>query len=185
MTLSVLASLSIFLLVAAWSDLRHQRIPNILVFPGTLLALLAHVTLPAGDGFLSSLPGAQGIAGSLAGLACALLVWLPFYLIRAVRAGDVKLLAMVGAFLGPREIWWALFFTAIAGGLLAIVVAIRRAVLGRLWQNLRQIFWNFFLAFHRMPGQPVTSAAQLPYGVAIATGSIASVIYRARLFDLL
>lgn len=187
--LSVLVILAAFLSAAAWSDLRYQRIPNPLVFPGALLALVLHTVLPAGNGFLSDLPGGLGFLGALKGLALGLLAWLPFYLLGAMRAGDVKLLAMVGAFLGPTEIWWALFFTLLAGGALAFIVALRSAAVGAVLRNLRLMFMGLLYAIgtgksRAESGHDFVSAARLPYGVAIATGSIASVLYRGRLFNM-
>lgn len=192
MALAVVAMLSALLLAAAWIDLRRQRIPNWLVLSGVLLALLLHTLLPAGDGFLSGLPGGLGLTGSLEGLVCGLLAFLPLYWLRAMGAGDVKLLAMVGAFLGPLDIGWALLSTLLAGGVLAIVVALYRGVLGSVLHNLRLIYWDALFAIATrsqmnkvVPEAAFVSAARLPYGVAIAAGSIAWVIYRARLFGLL
>lgn len=191
MALAVLSALSALLLVAAWTDLRRQRIPNWLVLAGTLFALLLHTLLPAGDGFLSSLPGGLGFSGSLGGLACGLLAFLPLYALRAMGAGDIKLLAMIGAYLGPLDIWWALLFTLLAGGALSIGVALQRGVLGSVLHNLRLVAWDALFAIATrsskkkdVPGPVFVSAARLPYGVAIAAGSIAWVIYRARLFSL-
>lgn len=189
MALGALAILGILLLVAAWTDLRRQRIPNVLILTGTLLALLLHTLLPAGDGFLSALPGGLGLMGPLKGFSFALLALLPFYVLRAMGAGDVKLLAMVGAFLGPVDVWWAVFFTLLAGGALTLAVALYRGVLGSMLQNLRLMFWSFIFAIGSkdiaLSAPAFVSASPLPYGVAIATGTIASVIYRARLFELL
>jgi prepilin peptidase CpaA len=192
MALGVLTILAVLLLVAAWIDLRQQRVPNSLVFSGALLALLLHAALPNGDGFLSSLPGGLGLAGSLTGLACGLLAFLPFYWLRAMGAGDVKLVAMVGAFLGPVDIWPALFFTLIAGGVLVVAVALHRGVLTRVLENLKLILFDLFFALsmrsNPRPGQSrqaFISAAPLPYAVAIAAGSITAGVYRAGLAGLL
>jgi prepilin peptidase CpaA len=191
MALSVLAILTALLVAAASSDLRHQRIPNRLVLSGAALALILHAALPAGDGFLATLPGALGLAGAVKGLLFGLLAFLPLYFLRAMGAGDVKLLAMVGAFLGPVDIWWALFFTFMAGGVLAIAVAVQRAVLGAVMENLRALFMDFIFtvstgsknSFSSAPA--AVSAGPLPYGVAIAAGTIGAVIYRAHLAGLL
>lgn len=190
----VFAVLSVLLLVAAWTDLRSRRIPNALVLSGSVFALLAHTLLPVGNGFLSDLPGGLGFLAALKGFVFGLLALLPLYWFRAMGAGDVKLLAMVGAFVGPAEIWWALLFTLLAGGVLAIAVALQRGVLGKVLQNLRFICWDAFFAIstgqsigsgsNDSSGNAFNSAATLPYGVAIAVGCILSVIYRAGLLGL-
>jgi prepilin peptidase CpaA len=189
----VLAILGAFLLAAAWIDLRRQCIPNRLVFAGTALALLLHTLLPVGDGFLSALPGGLGLIGSLKGLLFGLLAFLPLYALRTMAAGDVKLVAMVGAFLGPVDIWFALLCTLLAGGVLVIVVGLYRGVLGKVWSNLRLMFWNAVFTFntpglrtHTEGSGPLfISAATLPYGVSIALGCIASVLYRAQQVGLI
>jgi prepilin peptidase CpaA len=185
------AILSVLLLAAAWSDLRRQCIPNRLVFTGALLALLMHTLLPAGDGFLSLLPGGLGFAGSLKGLVFGLLAFLPLYALRAMGAGDVKLFAMVGAFLGPVEVWSAFFFTLLAGGILALGVALHRALLGSVLSNLKYMFSTFIFSIRGvnhskdelLPDGSAVSVASLPYGVAIAAGSIVSLTYRAGLSE--
>jgi prepilin peptidase CpaA len=134
--------LLLLLLGAAWSDAQSRRIPNRLVFGGALLAVALHLALPAGAGFMSLLPGGLGLLGALEGLLIGLGVFFPLYLLRAMGAGDVKLMAMVGAFLGPAQIWGALLGVALIGGVLAIVVALMEGVLWRMLQNVRSILYG-------------------------------------------
>lgn len=189
MAFSVLAVLTAFLLAAGWCDMRRHRIPNSLVFSGALLALLLHAALPAGDGFLAEQPGGLGLWGALQGMAFGLLALLPLYWLRAMGAGDVKLLAMTGAFLGPVQIWGALLATLFAGGAIAVFVALRHGVLRKTLRNLRVMLWMFALRAGGMgaaaPQAAAGTAAKLPYGVAIAAGSIAYLILHMRLSDLL
>jgi len=188
MALCVLAVLGALVLVAAWSDLRRQRIPNMLVVSGMLLALLLHGVLPGGYGFLSGVPGGLGFLGSLNGLVFGLFALLPFYVLRVMGAGDVKLLAMVGAFVGPSDIWWTLLWTAIAGGALSVVLAVQRGLLLSVMRNLRLMFRSlvFTAASSKVEGadRALVTASPVPYGVAIAVGSIGWGIYRAQLFGL-
>lgn len=189
MALSVLAVLAAFLLAAGWCDMRRQRIPNTLVFSGAFVAVLLHTALPAGEGFLAALPGGLGFLGALAGLACGLLALLPLYLLRTMGAGDVKLLAMIGAFLGPVQIWGAMLATVLAGGVLALFVALRHGVLRRVLENLRLMLWVLMLRVGGMgavlPEMSPDTAAKLPYGVAIACGGIAYLLFHARQSGLL
>ena len=98
--------------IAAAIDLRTRRVPNALT-----LALAA------------SGAGRVGVVAALAGGLVGLLLMLPGHLFGATGAGDVKLLAAAGTLLGPGAVVAAFVATAIAGGLLALAVAVRR---GRL-----------------------------------------------------
>ena len=82
----------VYVTMAALIDLRTQRIPNALSATAALLGLIAQV----------SLNGAPGLLSALAGAAIGLGMFLPFYLLRAVGAGDVKAMATVGIFLGAQ-----------------------------------------------------------------------------------
>ena len=104
-------------------DLWTRRVPN------PLTALLA------ASGVLLAAYGVSGITvgASLAGLLIGLALMLPGYLIGATGAGDVKLFAAVGAFIGPSPIAFAFLYTALAGGVMAIVISLWRR---RLRQTL-------------------------------------------------
>jgi len=97
-------------------DLWTRRVPN----PLTLGIAGCGVALAAGH--FSSLSVGHALAGSVIGL----LLMLPGHVIGKTGAGDVKLFAALGTLLGPTHIVVAFLYTAIAGGLLAIVVAVGR-----------------------------------------------------------
>ena len=166
--------LLLLLLAGAWSDIRSRRIPNVLIFPGALVGVLLHAVLPQEMGGL-------GVLGSLAGLGTGLALLLPLYLLRVMGAGDVKLMAMTGAFLGAQATAGALLCVLLAGGVLALGAALYRGKLEVLWRNLNVMLLGA-LAGGSMTGLPMSgnngedaggSAGTLPYGVAIATGTMA------------
>ena len=97
-------------------DLRTRRVPNPLT-----MGLAATGVLFAAFGF-----GPISLGASLAGLALGLAVMLPGHLIGATGAGDVKLFAAAGAFIGPGHIIGAFLYTALAGGGIAIIVSLLR-----------------------------------------------------------
>jgi prepilin peptidase CpaA len=166
-----LASLAFLLVVAAVTDLRSQRIPNWLVAAGVINA--TGWTLVPG----TTLDFTQ----FLEGLAVGLLVFLPLYGMRAVAAGDVKLMAMVGAYLGMRGEIGAILFTVLAGGVLAISIAARTGVLRQMFRNIGGVLRGSIagLACGTLPSAEVGApAARMPYGVAIAVGTIAFLIWQ-------
>lgn len=106
---------------AAVVDIRHRRIPNVVCVATAIAGLtLAMVGL-------SSIT----VASALAGLAFGFLMMLPGHVFGATGAGDVKLFAAAGTLLGSGRIVTAFLFVAIAGGILAVAIAIRRGRFGR------------------------------------------------------
>jgi prepilin peptidase CpaA len=158
--------LAVLLGLAVRQDVASHRIPNAIVAFGTAVALFLHTLLPAGIGFTSA----------LAGLGIGLAAFLPLYLLRAMGAGDVKLMAMVGAFLGPLDAFVAVLFTLLAGGLLALGYAIKARVLGQLVYNLRVILYTALAGAKFDPR--ADSAARIPYSVAIACGTGAWLLWK-------
>ena len=178
---TALGGLTLWLLIAAWCDVRTRRIPNWLVFSGMLVGLTLNILLPSGFGFASALPGGLGWQGSLIGLAAGLFLMLPFYLMRAMGAGDVKLMAMVGAFLGLKLVLGAIVFTFVAGGLMAIAVAVRSRAVGEVLRNVRMLLYMGTVKLHlgqapNTQDAPV-SGIRMPYGVAIAVGTLAYLMW--------
>lgn len=174
--LIAVSPLFVLVLGALWSDIKSHRIPNRLVFCGAGLGLLLNSVLPEGYGFISSLPGALGPWKALAGMGLGFAILLPMYMLRAMAAGDVKLMAMIGAFLGPNAIIGTILTTFIVGGVLSLVVVLRKRTLGLLIDNLRTMLTGGFIKgvfLHQMPTIDAASvtAGKLPYGVAIALGT--------------
>ncbi len=179
---AVVTVLACLLLVAVWYDLKFHRIPNKLILVGILLGVLANALLPKGSGYAGYVSGALGWADSLRGLGMGFVVLLPFYLLRAMGAGDVKLMAMVGAFLGPAGVLGAIVFTFLAGGVMAIAVVIRTKKFRRLMQNYKYMYLGSMIKISTgkapvMDDMP-ESVGKLPYAVAIAVGTMGYVIWR-------
>jgi prepilin peptidase CpaA len=159
----ILAGLFLVVLVAAAvSDLRSRRIPNVLTAGAFFLALTVR-----------AFTGWDGIAEGLLGASLALAVMLPLFSMRGVGGGDAKLLIMTGAFLGPRAFLVALLCTALAGGVMSVIAAMRSGVILPVLFNTGSLLkWVFTLG---RCGERMTlaspGAVSVPYGVAIAIGS--------------
>jgi len=164
--------LLLFLLGAVITDLRARLIPNALVLAGALTGVLLAGLHPEGIGFLRA----------LGGLALGLAIFLPMYLLRAMGAGDVKLMAMTGAFLGYAAIVEAALWVLLTGGVLALVFALRRGVARRMAGNLREMFYSAAASVQIRTVPDLSTgpqtAARLPYAVAIALGVAAFLLAR-------
>lgn len=172
--------LGISLGAAVWHDVRSRRIPNRVVLAGTAGALLLHVFLPAGAGLFRPPSGGMGVLFSLAGFATGLLLLLPFYAMRTLGAGDVKLMAMVGAFIGPFGVMGATLLSMLAGGILALVVAVWSGHLGEVIGNVQQVLRNSLtrgIAGRGIaPAEPDRVTGKLAYAIAIACGTAGQLI---------
>ncbi|MHB8353883.1 MAG: A24 family peptidase [Burkholderiales bacterium] len=104
------------LLLAAFKDIRERRIPNGLLVVAGVGALLLPLVVQS-----------ISVRALLAGASVGFLVFLPFYAVSAMGAGDIKLMAIVGAYLGPQGVLISALFTALAGGVLALGFALSRA----------------------------------------------------------
>ncbi len=182
MGLIALMILAVLLLMATREDVRSRRIPNKLVLVGVVLGLGLNGFLPAGLGFNSEVSGGLGWLAAFKGLALGIAVLLPIYLLRAMGAGDVKLMGMVGAFLGTSDLIGAVIATFIAGGLMALVVALWSKQLMSMLHNVKLMLVSGL--FRMNAGQlPVmndlpVSVARLPYAVAITAGTLGYLVWQ-------
>ena len=160
----VLAAVALSGSAAAAIDLRTRRVPNQLTLAIGVLGL----TLAA-----SHVTGVT-VTGALAGCVLGLLLMLPGHVIGATGAGDVKLFAAIGTLVGPMHIVVAFIYTAIAGGVLAVIVAARRR---RLQETMERT-----AAFVRTGGSNVgeiehgAANNRFAYAPAIAIGALVAVL---------
>jgi prepilin peptidase CpaA len=140
-----------FLAIAVAFDISSRRIPNVLVL----------VILGLGLAAQAAVPSAVAVLWSVGGILVGFLVLLPFYAFGRMGAGDVKLLAAAGCFLGPVGALLAGIVTLGAGGLLGLGV--------RAWRAVAAFPVTVRLGIPRVPDP---GAVQLPYSVAIAAGTL-------------
>lgn len=155
--------LEALLVTGAVIDWRTARLPNWLTLGGLAAGLAASV-LPQGVGALDAALGA--------GSALALL--LPLWLLGVTGAGDVKLMAMVGAFLGVPGVFIALLLTIVAGGVFAIGYAAAHGKVLRMAASARDILQLTAWALvnrERPQAAGFASVGKLPYGVCVCIGT--------------
>jgi len=152
--------------VACVTDFRSRRIPNVLTFGASAAAVV----------FWAVTAGLSGAGWSVGGWAVGCAVFMPWFLLGGMGAGDVKLLAALGAWAGPSAAVWMALYAGIAGGVFAIVVSLTRGYLGEILRNL----W-VLLMFWRIAGvQPhpemtlkTGKGPRLPYAFPITAGALA------------
>jgi len=150
------AALLAFLGVACFTDLRSRRIPNWLV----LLAAITGIVIAA-----SATPIAAGLKLSGGGLLTGLAIWFPFYMLRMIGAGDVKLFAATATFLGPMGAVEGALYTALYGGLVAAGYMIARSGLASTFVRLVS-----GLQSPALLRNPEATRSRMPYALAIAGG---------------
>jgi prepilin peptidase CpaA len=146
--------------VATVVDLRTRRIPNVL----TASMAAAGVGIAA-----AGLSGVSVWAAGL-GLIVGLALMLPGHVLGATGAGDVKLMAAIGSLVGPVLVVKAVLFTLVAGGVLAVVVALRRRRLATTLAGTARLIAAPTEARSELTAAPASS--RFAYAPAIALGSV-------------
>ena len=158
------ASVSTLLLclsLACATDVRSRRIPNALVA----------TTAVAGLGFaLLGRSPVVGFAEAVGGMATGLAVWLPFYILRMLGAGDVKLFAAVAAWLGPMGAVKASALTALVGGAIALVLMLAHVGPGLTVLRLSHAMRDP-MSLRETDATP-DRTSRVPYALAIAAGAL-------------
>lgn len=170
-----LLPIAFLLLVAAaitW-DVRERRIPNVLslvlLVGGFAFSALSHPVWP-------------GLLGALAGLGVGFGIWIGFYALGVMGAGDVKFFAAASAWLGAGLAWRASLVAALLGGLLSVLFLLRD---GRLAQTLRRLallpLTRTLPTAQVMDLDDAAARRNLPYGVALGAGAILAFLFPAAL----
>lgn len=175
----ILATLMILLALAVIVDIRTRTIPNLLVATGLAVGFLLQLLVPIGDGPFTD-GGAIGILSAAAGVTVGFAGLFPLYALRAMGAGDVKLMMTVGAFLGPMQTVGVLVLTFAAGGVLALGMALWQRSMAQLVTNLRFMLTHSAVKAATSQGmkfEPLQhTAGRMPYAVAIAAGTVLQLI---------
>ncbi len=149
------------LVLAAIGDLRNRRISNRLVAVLATLGFVFSVT---------QTPGFPAIVRSFEGLSVGLVCWLPFYALGWLGAGDVKLFAAAGTWLGPARALEGALIGALAGAVLAVVWMLKSRGPRSTFETLEMAVGSPGLLARGTGG--AKNEATLPYGIALAFGAI-------------
>ena len=173
---------AITLIIAAWIDGKQLKVPNWITFPMVLTGLAYH-------GFAEGLGewADGGLYGSLAGMTVGLLCLLPIYSVGGMGAGDVKLMAGMGAWLASaQQTLEAFCVSAFVGAVMAVIMVWRSGKFADHYANFHVIL-NEWLTI-RNPRELSRIAAErkhtmhlLPYGIPICIGSIAYFAFQGTL----
>lgn len=162
----------ILLIWAAYIDGKELRVPNWLTFPMVLSGLI----------YSAWVGGWAGLGDGLVGMCVGLATLLPLYAVGGMGAGDVKLMAGIGAWLGASATWNAFVVSVIVGAIMAVAMVAWRKSWKKHCGNFSQIMLEFMTV--KSPGELSRIAAErkpqmllLPYGIPICIGSIAYFFY--------
>lgn len=170
----------VVVLIATATDLRWRRIPNWLVLP----------FLIAGFAVSGWFNGWHGIGQSAEGMALGLFVFGLIFWVGGMGAGDVKLCAAIGAWVGPQQMLMALIFISLVGGLMAVIWSVAGGFAGELFQETGNLVLGGRKA-KAAAGEAGTDACpaekteaaipkrrKMPYAPAIAIGTLLSFFAR-------
>jgi prepilin peptidase CpaA len=175
------AGLFVWLIAAATIDVRTRRIPNVVVGLGIVCGLAVQSLTPHGNGLFAFWWGGLGVVQALLGLLLGLALFMPLYVLRAVGAGDVKLLAMVGVWLGPALLLSTTLLIVLSGGAMALVMMFASGSTRQVLSNLRVMATAGMIGTPSgqpaVLGTPVRSSVRLPYALAITVGTAMQIVW--------
>jgi prepilin peptidase CpaA len=167
---SIIATLGVALIACA-TDIKSRRIPNVLTFSAAVAAIAYHTALGGWTGFQSA------TLGWLAGAAA----FMPFFLLGGMGGGDVKLLAALGAWMGPAGAFIVALYASLAGGVLAVVVAFSSGYLRTALTNVRTLL-TFWALVGPKPMASLTlersQGPRLAYAIPICIGTMVTLWLR-------
>ena len=163
---------ALILIVAAYIDGKELRVPNWITFPMVLAGLV----------YSGWTGGWEGLQSGLIGMVVGLATLLPLYAVGGMGAGDVKLMAGIGAWLGPAVTWNAFCVSVVVGAIMAVLMVLWRKSWKKHYGNFLMIAMEWMSV--KNPKELSKIAAErkpqmllLPYGIPICIGSIAYFFY--------
>ncbi len=164
--------LILLLLICSITDILWRKIYNLVLFPAVILAFVLH--------FLEG--GMIQLGYSLLGCAAGFSILIIPYMLGGMGAGDVKLLAVIGSLKGTVFIAVTADYMALIGALIALVILLLRGGLGVKIKRAAMLVGGLRMGFLLLVGLDRQSVSTgYPYGVAITTGALASLLLKGLL----
>ena len=158
--------LIVYVSMVALIDIRTHRIPNALSATAAVLGLSVHAWIN----------GAPGLVTAVGGAAVGLGMFLPFYVLRAFGAGDVKAMATVGIFLGAPATLRAVAFTLVCGAIIGVTVLLLSSGAGSALGRLAGIAAAPISSLRDRSSAASSQRHRFAYGGAIAIGTLATLL---------
>ncbi|RUL49578.1 A24 family peptidase [Lysinibacillus antri] len=156
------------LLICLITDIYSRRILNVVTIPAILFGLI----------YFTAQSGLEGLWFSFSGFILGLILLLIPFMLGGMGAGDVKLMAAIGALMGSTFVLYAFFFTAVIGGCISGIILLRR-------MGIKQMATHMFITFAVFRGNAKEMHAttegkskfSFPYGIAIVSGTLLAYIW--------
>ncbi len=163
---------SAILILAAWIDGKELRVPNWITFPMVLTGLI----------FSTYMGGWGGFGAGMLGMVVGLLTLMPLYAVGGMGAGDVKLMAGIGAWLGWQITLYAFCVSVIVGAIMAVCMVLWRGAFEKHYKQFLLILMEWINVrnpseLSRIAAERKPSMFLLPYGIPICIGSIGYFIF--------
>ncbi|HQX49072.1 MAG TPA: A24 family peptidase [Planctomycetaceae bacterium] len=166
-------AVSAILILAAWIDGRELKVPNWITFPMILSGLV----------YSTCVGGLGGLGAGVLGMCVGLLTLLPLYAVGGMGAGDVKLMAGIGAWLGWEITFAAFCVSTVVGALMAVVMVLWKRSMKHHYENFLLILSEWMVIknpyeLSRIAAKRKPTMMLLPYGIPICIGTIGYFLYQ-------
>jgi prepilin peptidase CpaA len=163
---------SAILILAAWIDGKELRVPNWITLPMILSGVV----------FCTWVDGWSGLTDGLLGMSVGLLTLMPLYAVGGMGAGDVKLMAGIGAWLGWQVTLAAFCVSVVIGAVIAVLMVLWRRSAKQHYENFLMILSEWFVVknpfeLSKIAAERKSQMLLLPYGIPICIGSIGYFVY--------
>ncbi len=165
--------------ICAITDVMYGKIFNKITYPAIVAGLLINLLI-----------GYNAFKSSLIGMLVAFIIFLIVFVIGGLGGGDVKLMTAIGAIKGYPFVMYAIFYSALVGGLMSIGVMIWKGKFLRGMRNIFRVLFSYIFAMI-LPGlKPLSlnpeESEKIPFGFAICLGTLWAVLefmFNVSLFD--